>query len=176
MDPSTARNTKVFKFMLSLSRYRIVAFFFFFSEALDAFCISIHSNPFCHHYGSSLHVFIFLLKSCFTSISMPFLQDFSMHFAMSEVGFFTHLGCDCPLHGTVDFKSPPVDKFFQYNDLCRSTCEITDFPFWLDFPSLSVWEDQESEWSPFPSALSVGHVVPFRYPRRRGEKWYQSVE
>lgn len=33
----------------------------------------------------------------------------------------------------------------------------------------SVWKDQESEWTPISTAISVGNAVPIRYSWRRGK-------
>ena len=39
----------------------------------------------------------------------PLHRDFSLLFARSEVGSFTCIGCDSPIHGTDGLESPPKD-------------------------------------------------------------------
>ena len=52
----------------------------------------------------------------------PLHRDFSLLFARSEVGSFTCIGCDSPIHGTDDgLKSPPKDLANEDKAPCQRT-------------------------------------------------------
>ena len=47
------------------------------------------------------------------------LTTFSLLFARSEVGSFTCIGCDSPIHGTDGLKSPPKDEAMRIKRLAQ---------------------------------------------------------
>ena len=51
----------------------------------------------------------------------PLHRDFSLLFARSEVGSFTCIGCDSPIHGTDGLKSPPKDLANEDKAPCQRT-------------------------------------------------------
>ena len=51
----------------------------------------------------------------------PLHRDFSLLFARSEVGSFTCIGCDSPIHGTDGLKSPPKDLANEDKAPCQWT-------------------------------------------------------
>ena len=49
----------------------------------------------------------------------PLHRDFSLLFAISEVGSFTCIGCDSPIHGTDGLESPPKDLAMRIKRLAK---------------------------------------------------------
>ena len=49
----------------------------------------------------------------------PLHRDFSLLFAIGEVGSFTCIGCDSPIHGTDGLKSPPKDLAMRIKRLAK---------------------------------------------------------
>ena len=49
----------------------------------------------------------------------PLHRDFSLLFAIGEVGSFTCIGCDSPIHGTDGLESPPKDLAMRIKRLAK---------------------------------------------------------
>ena len=49
----------------------------------------------------------------------PLHRDFSLLFVRSEVGSFTCIGCDSPIHGTDSLESPPKDLAMRIKRLAK---------------------------------------------------------
>ena len=55
----------------------------------------------------------------FRMFDWPLHRDFSLLFAISEVGSFTCIGCDSPIHGTDGLESPPKDLAMRIKRLAK---------------------------------------------------------
>ena len=55
----------------------------------------------------------------FRMFDWPLHRDFSLLFAIGEVGSFTCIGCDSPIHGTDGLESPPKDLAMRIKRLAK---------------------------------------------------------
>ena len=55
----------------------------------------------------------------FRMFDWPLHRDFSLLFAIGEVGSFTCIGCDSPIHGTDGLESPPKDLAMRIERLAK---------------------------------------------------------
>ena len=55
----------------------------------------------------------------FRMFDWPLHRDFSLLFAINEVGSFTCIGCDSPIHGTDGLESPPKDLAMRIKRLAK---------------------------------------------------------
>ena len=55
----------------------------------------------------------------FHMFDWPLHRDFSLLFAIGEVGSFTCIGCDSPIHGTDGLESPPKDLAMRIKRLAK---------------------------------------------------------